>query len=102
MAGPGQPAAVGVIVKVTSCGVFVVLVNEPVIGVPDPPATMPVTFTLLSLVHVYVVDGCELVNTILVMADPLQIVCEDGVAVATGNGIVVISCDAVVLQPLLP
>jgi hypothetical protein len=51
MAGPGQPLAVGMIVKVTTCTSAVLLVSVPVIGFDVPLAAMPVTFTLLSLVH---------------------------------------------------
>ena len=51
MAGPGQPLAVGMIVKVTSCVTAVLLVSVPVIGLEVPLAAIPVTFTRLSLVH---------------------------------------------------
>jgi hypothetical protein len=47
---PGQPFAVGVMVKVTVTGAFVVFVRLPVI-VPDPLAAIPVTATVLSRVH---------------------------------------------------
>ena len=47
---PGQPLAVGVMVKVTVTGALVVLVNEPLI-LPLPPAPIPVTVTVLSLVQ---------------------------------------------------
>ena len=50
--GPTQPFDVGVIVKVTVIGAVVVLVKVPDIGVPDPLAAIPVTETVLSLVHV--------------------------------------------------
>ena len=50
--GPAHPFALGVIVKVTVTGEFVVLVSVPAIGVPDPLAAMPVTATVLSLVQV--------------------------------------------------
>ena len=49
---PTQPLAVGVIVKVTVTGVKVVLVNVPLIRLPEPVAAIPVTVTLLSLIHV--------------------------------------------------
>ena len=48
IAGPAQPLAVGVMVKVTVTGALVVLVNEPLI-LPAPLAAMPVTATALSL-----------------------------------------------------
>ena len=47
---PGQPFAVGVMVKVTVTGAAVVLVNEPVI-LPVPLAAIPVTVPVLFLVH---------------------------------------------------
>ena len=52
IAGPGQPLADGVIVKVTSTGTKVLLVNEPLM-LPEPLAPiLPVTFIVLSLVQV--------------------------------------------------
>ena len=48
---PGQPLAVGVIVKVTVIGAAVVLVSVPLIF-PLPLAAIPVTVPVLSLVHV--------------------------------------------------
>lgn len=47
---PGQPLAVGVIVKVTMIGALVVLVKVPEMF-PDPLAAMPVTVAVLFLVH---------------------------------------------------
>ena len=47
---PGQPFAVGVIVKVTVTGALVVLVSVPLIF-PLPAAAIPVTETVLSLVQ---------------------------------------------------
>lgn len=82
---PGQPLAVGVIVNVTVTGALVVLANEPLI-LPDPFAAMPVTVPVLSLVQPYVVPGVVLLNTIVVIAVPEQMVCDDGVATATGIG----------------
>ena len=49
--GPAQVLAVGVIVNVTVTGAFVVLVSVPDI-LPEPLAAIPVTATVLSLVHV--------------------------------------------------
>jgi len=54
---PIHPFDVGVIVNVTVTGANVVLVNVPVIGVPDPLAAIPVTVALLSLVQLYVITG---------------------------------------------
>ena len=47
---PVQPLAVGVIVNVTVCCTSVVLVNDPEI-LPVPLAAIPVTATVLFLVH---------------------------------------------------
>ena len=47
---PGQPLAVGVIVKVTVVGALVVLVNVPEIF-PAPLPDIPVTPLVLSLVQ---------------------------------------------------
>ena len=49
--GPIQPLAVGVTVNVIVTGAYVVLVNEPLMRLPEPLAAMPVTDTLLSLVQ---------------------------------------------------
>jgi hypothetical protein len=85
---PGQPLAVGVIVNVTVTGVLVVLVNEPLI-LPEPLAAIPVTLIVLSLVQLNIVPGTLPVNTIVVIAEPEQIVCDDGVATASGIGFTV-------------
>jgi len=83
---PLQLLAVGVMVKVTVTGALVVLVNVPLIS-PAPLAAIPVTAALLSLVQLYTVPATALpFNTIVVIADPEQIVCDDGVAVAEGVG----------------
>ena len=50
MADPGHPFAVGVIVKVTVSGAFVVLVKLPLMF-PLPPDGMPVTAAELSRVQ---------------------------------------------------
>ena len=64
-----------------------VLVREPLI-LPEPLAAIPVTATLLSLVQLYTVPGIALPdNTIVMIAVPEHIICEEGVAVAvTGAG----------------
>lgn len=72
-------------VKVTVCGTNVPLVNVPDIS-PVPLAAIPVTFTLLSLVQVYTVPATLPLSTIVVIADPEQIVCVAGVATAFGIG----------------
>jgi hypothetical protein len=82
---PGQLLAVGVTVKVTVTGTAVVLVSAPLMS-PVPLAAIPVTSALLSLVQAKVVPGVALVFTIVVIVEPEQIVCEDGVALATGDG----------------
>ena len=50
IAGPVQPLADGVIVKVTVTGAKVVLLSEPLI-LPVPLFAIPVTATVLSLVQ---------------------------------------------------
>ncbi len=92
--GPIQvtPALVklGVIVKVTVTGALVVLVNVPLI-LPAPLAPIPVTATVLSLVQLYTVPATLPVSAIVVIAEPEQIVCEEGVATAFGIGLTVIT-----------
>lgn len=95
--GPGQPLAVGVIVKVTVCCTLVRLVNVPDI-LPEPLAAMPVTFTLLSLVQLKVVPATLPVITIVVIGTPLHTVCVDGVATAFGVGLT--TTVAVMLGPV--
>ena len=87
--GPVQPAAVGVIVNVTVIGAAVVLVNVPLIS-PAPLAAIPVTDPVLFLVQVNVVPPTELVSTIVVIGVPEQTVCDEGVAIASGAGFIVI------------
>jgi hypothetical protein len=86
---PGQPLAVGVIVNVTVTGLAVVLVSEPLM-LPVPLAAIPVTVAVLFLVHANVVPPVVLELTIVVIAAPEQIVCDAGVATATGVGLTVI------------
>jgi hypothetical protein len=82
---PGQPLAVGVMVKVTRTGAKVVLVSVPLI-LPEPLAAMPVTVALLSLVQLYVVPATLPDNTIVVIGFAEHTVCAAGVAVASGVG----------------
>ena len=84
MGVPVQPLAVGVMVNVTVTGEPLVLVNVPDIF-PEPLDAMPVTEPVLFLVQLKVAALTLLLNTIGVMA-PEQILCDDGVAVATGTG----------------
>ena len=86
---PGQPLAVGVIVNVTVTGAAVVLVNEPLM-LPLPLAAIPVTVTVLSLVQSKVVPATAPDSTIVVIVAPEQIVCDGGVATASGVGFTVI------------
>jgi hypothetical protein len=97
MPGPGQPLAVGVMVNVTVIGAKVVLVSVPDI-LPDPDAAIPVTVALLSLTQLNTVPATGPFSTIVVIADPLQIVCADGVAVAVGVGFT--STVAVIIGPV--
>ena len=73
MGAPGQPLAVGVMVKVTVTGRAVVFVKAPLI-LPEPLAAIPVTETVLSLVQLNVVVGVVLERTIVVIVAPEQIV----------------------------
>ena len=84
---PVQPPVVGTIVKITVWSVPVTLRRVPEIS-PVPPAAMPVTLMVLSLVHAYVVpDRLLLVlKAIVVRAVLLQRVCVAGVATPTGSG----------------
>ena len=86
IAAPGQLFAVGVIVKVTVIGALVVLVNEPDM-LPELEAAMPVTATALSLVQAYVVPLTSPESTIVLIVAAEQIVCEAGVATASGVGL---------------
>ena len=86
---PTQPLAVGAMVKVTVTGALVVLVNVPLI-LPDPLAAIPVTVAELFLVQLYVVPLTLLLSTIVEIGDAEQLVCVDGVAIATGVGLTVI------------
>ena len=86
---PVQPLNVGVIVKVTVTGALVVFVNTPLI-LPDPPAAMPVTIPVLSLVQLKVVPLTAPLNTIAVIVEPEHLVCDEGVAVASGSCFTVI------------
>ena len=89
MDGPVQvtPAFVndGVIVNVTVTGALVVLVNVPLI-LPAPLAAIPVTATVLSLVQLNTVPATLPLKLIVPMAEPEQMVCDDGVATALGIG----------------
>lgn len=82
---PGQPLAVGVMVKVTVTGAFVVLVNVPLI-LPLPLAAMPDTVAVLSRVQLNTVPGILPVSAIVVIAMPEHLVCDAGVATAFGVG----------------
>ena len=73
MAVPVQPFAVGVILNITVTGAAVVFVNVPLIS-PAPPAAMPVTDTVLSLVQLNTVPVTLPVNTMVVRDEPEQIV----------------------------
>ena len=67
---------VGIIVNVTVIGEFVVFVNVAPVIFPEPLAAIPVTPTVLSLVHANVVPVTLLLvpRTIVVKAFPEQIV----------------------------
>lgn len=86
---PGQPFAVGVIVKVIVRGAAVVFVNVPAM-LPVPFAAIPVTVPVLSLVHADVVPTVVLVKAIVVIATPEHLVWLEGVAVTMGVGFTII------------
>ena len=73
-------------VKVTVTGALVVLVNVPLIF-PVPLPAIPVTEPVLSLVQLNTVPVTFPLNMIEVIAKPLQLVCEEGVATASGMGL---------------
>jgi hypothetical protein len=75
-------------VKVTSTGPLVVLVNVPLI-LPVPLAAMPVAVALLSLTQLNTVPGTVPVITMVVMAVAEQMVCDTGAGVAFGVGFTV-------------
>jgi hypothetical protein len=83
---PGQPLAVGIIVKVTVTGTVKVLFNSPVM-LPLPDAGIPVTLTVLSLVQLKVVPETAPLSIIGVIVVSEQIVCDAGVATASGVGL---------------
>jgi hypothetical protein len=97
---PVQPFADGVMVNVTNTGVAIVLVNVPLIF-PVPLLAMSLQVTVLSLVQVKVVPLTEPVNTMVLMVDPEQMVCDDGVATEFGAGFTItVAVIAVPVQPL--
>lgn len=84
---PLHPSKTGIMVNVTVIGEEVVLVNEPDIS-PLPLAAIPVTVPVLSLVQLKMLPGVP-DNIISAIAVPEQMVCDDGVAVATAVGLIV-------------
>jgi hypothetical protein len=82
---PLHPLAVGVMVNVTVTGEAVVFVNDPLI-LPEPLAAIPVTVPVLSLVQLNVVPLTAPLKTIVVIDAPEQMVCDAGVATASGVG----------------
>ena len=89
----------GVIVNVTVTGALVVLVSEPLI-LPVPLAAIPVTVPVLFLVQLNTVPVTLPVNAIVVMAEPEQMVCDGGVATASGIGFT--TTVAVMDEPVQP
>jgi hypothetical protein len=75
----------GVIVKVTVCGTFVVLVSVPLMS-PLPDDAIPITLTELFLAQLKTVPATLPVNAIVVIALPEQTVCDAGAATAFGVG----------------
>ena len=77
--------AVGVIVKVTVTGAFVVLVSVPLI-LPAPLFEIPVTVAVLSLTQLNTVPATLPLSTIVVIALAEHTVCDEGVATVFGVG----------------
>jgi len=86
-------------VKVTVTGALVVFVNDPLIF-PEPLAPIPVTATVLSLVQLYTVPATLPDKTMVVIAEPEHMVCDDGVATAFGIGFTITLAVEVEVQPL--
>lgn len=90
-----QPFADAVIVKTVTCCTLVLLVRFPEMVAPDPVSpTVPVKFTMLSRLQLYVVPATAfgLLIVILAMLFPEQIVCVIGVADTVGFGFT-ITCE---------
>ena len=83
-------------VKVTVIGIFEGLVSVPLIS-PDPLFAIPVTATL-SRVQLYTVPATLPESTIVCIATPEHLVCDDGVATAFGTGFT--TTVAVMFDPL--
>ena len=77
-------------VNITDTATLVVFVNDPSIS-PAPLSAIPVTIPLvrspLSLDQLFTAPVTLPLNPILVMADPLHIVCEVMLATALGSGL---------------
>lgn len=86
---PVHPLADGVMVNSTVCCVVVLLTGVPVI-LPLPDTAIPVTFTVLFLVQLYVVPLTPLVSAMVLMGVLEHTVCDEGAATALGVGLTVI------------
>ena len=72
-------------VKVTTWATLVLLFSIPEI-LPLPLAAIPVTLPVLLRTQSYDVPGTLPLSTIVVIAEPVQMVCADGVATTLGTG----------------
>lgn len=82
---PGQPLRTGIIVKNTGIGIVVLFIKTPVIF-PEPFGGNPVAVVILFLLQLNTVPlKCPLKIT-GITAEPEQIVCEAGDAIAVGTG----------------
>src|SRR5947199_374546 len=72
-------------VNVVIKGLVVVFVNAPEMS-PDPLPAIPVTAVVLLLVRLCIVPVELLLNAIVVIVAPEQMVCDKGVADAAGAG----------------
>lgn len=75
------------------------MVNVPLIF-PEPLAAIPVTVAVLFLTQLNMVDGTVPVKTIVVIDEAEQIICDEGVARASGVGLT--KMVAVIGAPLQP
>lgn len=85
MGAPGQPLAIAVMIKVTSIGALVVLVNVPLMF-PLPLAAIPGTVTVLFLVQLKTVPATLPDNMTGMIRLSEQTVCAAGNANASGVG----------------
>ena len=96
---PGHPPEVGVMVYTAVPGTVPVVLN--VCAIVDPGAAVAPVTPVCTTVQLYVVAPSVLLSAMDV-AEPEQMVCDEGVAVATGAGLITIGkvADAAAQPPL--